>query len=449
MAAELALLEKFSAADVIGWQAGRPIDAGGFCNAAVALAAALPGKRYVLNLCEDRLSFMLGFSAAMLAGQVSLLPYSRAHGVIRDLYASRTDVYCLAGAADEVPGGLPALVVPPIVASSARVDVPRFPADRVALIAYTSGSTGEPQAHSQAWGSLVADARALGRQLGLAEARAASVVGTVPPQHIYGMETTVMLPMQNGMPVHSGRPLLPADIAAALESMPGERWLVTTPAHLRACVSVRAQMPRLAGVLSATMPLAPELAREMEQAWSAPLHEIYGCTEGGALALRRPALGERWQLRDGMRLRLADDGVWVEGGHLSAALRLPDRVALASDTQFDLLGRPEDMAKIAGKRVSIEALNRELLRVPGVNEGLFFDPGKARAGVARLAAVVVAPGLTSQAILRALRERIDPAFLPRPLLMVQALPRAATGKIARAALLELLEAAKARHRDPA
>jgi acyl-coenzyme A synthetase/AMP-(fatty) acid ligase len=38
----------------------------------------------------------------------------------------------------------------------------------------------------------------------------------------------------------------------------------------------------------------------------------------------------------------------------------------------------------------------------------------------------------------ALRERMDPAFLPRPLVLVEALPRNALGKLPREALLEHL-----------
>ena len=448
MAAELPLLEGFGGGDTVGWRAGRQIDAAQFCAAAAALAVALPRKRHVLNLCEDRLSFMLGFAAALLARQVSLLPFSRAPGALTDLYRGHSDIYCLADGS-EVPPGLPAIMVPSFTRPGGALQVPRVPADRVALIAYTSGSTGEPQPHAQTWRSLVEDARSLGKALGLAQGGVRSVVGTVPPQHIYGMETTVMLPLQNGMAAHSGRPLLPGDVASALRSVPGERWLVTTPTHLRACVADGASVPPLAGILSATMPLSPELAREVEHRWLAPLHEIYGCTEGGALALRRPARGDIWRVRDGMRLRQAGSATWVEGGHLAGALRIPDRVEVLSDTRFRLLGRPEDMAKIAGKRASLEALTRELLRVPGVEDGMFFDPRAASSGTARLAAVVVAPQLEHGAILRALRERIDPAFLPRPLIVVPQLPRTETGKVSRAQLLALLEAAQARNRDTA
>jgi acyl-coenzyme A synthetase/AMP-(fatty) acid ligase len=448
MAAEFALLRGFRDRDALGWRAGRPVDAAQFCAAAAAFAAALPRKRHVLNLCEDRLNFMLGFAAALIARQVSLLPFSRAPGAVTDLYGAHADVYCLTDGRPIAPG-LAAVAVPPLAPVQGTPEAPRIPADQLALIAYTSGSTGRPQPHAQSWGSLVADARGLGRQLRLARGAVRSVVGTVPPQHIYGMETTVMLPLQNGTAVHPGRPLLPCDIAAALSDVPGERWLVTTPTHLRACVANSVPLPPLRGILSATMPLPPELAREVEKRCSAPLHEIYGCTEGGALALRRPALGEIWRVRDGMRLRAVNRDAWVEGGHLAAPLRLPDRVELLGATEFRLLGRPEDMAKIAGKRASIAALNRELLRVPGVSDGLFFDPGTASRRTPRLAAVAVAPGLVPEAILRVLRHRIDSAFLPRPLILVAELPRTDTGKVPRAELLALLEAARARTRDTA
>ncbi|PIQ13537.1 MAG: beta-hydroxyacyl-ACP dehydratase, partial [Hydrogenophilales bacterium CG18_big_fil_WC_8_21_14_2_50_58_12] len=55
------------------------------------------------------------------------------------------------------------------------------------------------------------------------------------------------------------------------------------------------------------------------------------------------------------------------------------------------------------------------------------------------AACVVAPGMAAAALLAALRERIDPVFLPRPLLFVDALPRNSTGKLPRTALQALFQ----------
>ena len=57
----------------------------------------------------------------------------------------------------------------------------------------------------------------------------------------------------------------------------------------------------------------------------------------------------------------------------------------------------------------------------------------------RLLAFVVARGITHEGVLRALRTRIDPAFLPRPLYLVASLPRNATGKLPREALLRLAQ----------
>ena len=57
----------------------------------------------------------------------------------------------------------------------------------------------------------------------------------------------------------------------------------------------------------------------------------------------------------------------------------------------------------------------------------------------RLCAVVVAPGLSAGQLRAALRQRIDPIFLPRPMMFVERLPRNATGKLPRADLLALLD----------
>jgi hypothetical protein len=69
--------------------------------------------------------------------------------------------------------------------------------------------------------------------------------------------------------------------------------------------------------------------------------------------------------------------------------------------------------------------------IPGVTDGAFFlcDGASGSTGVERLGAVVVAPALSAAALTEHLRRRIDPVFLPRPLIFVERLPRNATGKL--------------------
>jgi acyl-coenzyme A synthetase/AMP-(fatty) acid ligase len=108
-------------------------------------------------------------------------------------------------------------------------------------------------------------------------------------------------------------------------------------------------------------------------------------------------------------------------------------------TYFLLHGRTQDLINIAGKRNSLDSLNHHLNSIEGVIDGAFFMPDElTHDHVTRLSACVVAPSLTASALLAALRLRIDPVFLPRPLLFVESLPRNSTGKLPRVALQELI-----------
>jgi acyl-coenzyme A synthetase/AMP-(fatty) acid ligase len=73
-----------------------------------------------------------------------------------------------------------------------------------------------------------------------------------------------------------------------------------------------------------------------------------------------------------------------------------------------------------------------------VVDGVFHQPADEEPGsVARLGAFVVAPSLKPADILDALRQRIDPVFMPRPLVFVAELPRNTTGKLTHAAMQTL------------
>jgi acyl-coenzyme A synthetase/AMP-(fatty) acid ligase len=386
-----------------------------FAAAARALADRLPRKPYAVNMCEDRHAFMLAFAACLLARQTTLLPPSRASEAIDEACSGR-DAYRLT---DED------------VAAAGPASMDGFPAidsSQVAAIVFTSGSTGRPVGHAKTWGSLVVGARVFGARLG----GAAGIVGTIPQQHMFGLEATVMLPWQNGMAVHPGRPLLPADIGAALAAVPGPRWLITTPLQLRACIDARESLPALAGIVSATMPLDARLAKEAERLWSAPVLEFYGSSEAGLVASRRPAGDAAWELLPEVTLAERDGGLWVHGGHIVEPQPVADELERRGERRFILHGRKEGMVKVAGKRTSLDALNAALGRIAGVRDGAFY----LRADGKRVGALAVAPGLDARALRAALRRSVDAAFLPRPLHLVDALPRGENGKLSQAALLE-------------
>jgi acyl-coenzyme A synthetase/AMP-(fatty) acid ligase len=105
---------------------------------------------------------------------------------------------------------------------------------------------------------------------------------------------------------------------------------------------------------------------------------------------------------------------------------------------FVALGRNSDLVEVAGKRASLADITRRLLAVTGVQDAVAFQPDRAAAGVAnRVAAVVVSPGVTAKEIASQLSAGLDAVFLPRPLVIVDQIPRDAVGKVARAKVLEL------------
>ena len=442
----LPLISMHAMDDVVAWKNGQPISAAEFIGAAAALATALPSRRYALNLCRDRYRFIVGLGAAMIARRVTLLPPGHGEAVMRDIRRDFGDLCCLADHEDS-PAGIEIVRVPADARGPALSlgEIPAFPGEQPAAIVFTSGSTGSPTPHVKSWGSLVRGALALGRHLGLTATSRPSIVGTVPAQHMFGLETTVMLALQWCGAVDAGQPLLPFDIKAAVDATPAPRWLMTTPLHLHACVSDGIDLRgSLRGVISSTMPLDTGLAGCAEELLGCPVEEIYGCSETGMIAMRRSASGPTWTLCEGLRMETQDGATRVAGGHIEPPFALPDLVELAGQDSFRLLGRASDLIKVAGKRTSLEALNARLRKVPGVADGVFYVPSVPENRAGRPAAFVVAPGTTARAILAVLRKDLDPVFLPRPLYLVDALPRTANGKITRDGLEALARSMSAR-----
>ncbi|HMA10281.1 MAG TPA: AMP-binding protein [Steroidobacteraceae bacterium] len=433
--------------DVMAWRGSVPVSVRQFLGEVAHVAGRLPAGRHVLNLCGDRYRFTVALAACIVSGRVSLLPSTHTPEMVRQMRHIAADVFCIVDQ-DESSVELPTFRYPESLPPTAgSPPIPAIDCEQLIAQVFTSGSTGVPVPHVKRWGSLVRNARAQAERLGIGTDFA--ILGTVPPQHMYGLESTVLLPLQSGGALHAGRPFYPADICAALADLPRPRLLVTTPYHLRAVLTDQATLPAVDQLLSATAPLSQDLAREAESRFGAPLHEIYGCTETGQLASRRTTAGATWKTLPDVRLRSEGQTILAEGGHIDRPTRLADVIELAGDgpvsTTFLLRGRHADLVNIAGKRTSLAYLNHQLNAIPGVEDGVFLLPSEdSPHGIGRLTALVVAPALTPAALTRALRERIDPVFLPRPLLFVDVLPRNATGKLPSQVAQDLLTTLQAR-----
>lgn len=425
----------------LAWVDGQGVDLAGFLRHVHGVAAWLPTARHVVNLCDDRYRFLVLLCAAAVRGQVTLLPPSRAPAVVAQIAGAHAGC-SLVTDQPEVAALLPGQHCLPATLPAADGGVPLLPADQVLVIGYTSGSTGVPQANPKTWGSFVASTAQNMQQLSrLCGGQLPQVVATVPPQHMYGMELSVLLPLLGPACIHAGRPFFPQDVAQALAQVPPPRLLVTTPVHLRALVQAGVELPALAGIITATAPLPVPLAQAAEAAFAAPVQEMFGSTETCIFATRRTAQTAQWTPLAGVRVQPLADGMRVSAPHLEQPRELADLVRCTGDGRFELIGRRADLVEIAGKRASLGDLTARLLALPGVADGVMLQlPAEPGQPVGRIAALVVAPGREEAELLGALRQAMDPVFLPRPLRRVPALPRNETGKLPRDALLALLQA---------
>ena len=323
-----ALLGPYHADRVLAWENGHPMTYGHFLSDVGVLADLLPEKPTVINLADDRYRFLVGFAAALVRGQTTLLPPSRAPGALAQIAREYSNSYCLLDGTEQVEQ-LPSYQIPTGTGSQTdRVKVPQIPIDHTALMAFTSGSTGSPHPHSKTWGSLVAVARSTGTRLGLKTSDQMTVVATVPHHHMYGLEASMMLPIQHGMAFHVGRPLFPEDVRLALADVPSPRMLVTTPLHIRACVTARSRLPPVECILSATAPLSRSLAKQAETLFQTTVYEVYGFTEAGSVATRRTVAENTWQVLDGITLLQESAGCSLQAPYLLGPIPFPDLVSL-------------------------------------------------------------------------------------------------------------------------
>jgi len=237
----------------------------------------------VLNLCEDRYHFLVVFTATMLEGRTTVMPSNRSEGELTRVIEGNKGIQ---------------LISDPEIAAICQLDIDDccdpieweinlVPASMVVAELYTSGSTGTPSANAKTWSQLINGAQQVYARFGLNYFTQSSIIATVPPQHMFGFEMSIVMPLVCGVTIHHDQPFYPLDIQRALCEKQSPCILVTTPIHLKACITLRKGWPDIEFVMSATAPMPEEVARQAECIMKSEVREVYGCSEVGAIATRR------------------------------------------------------------------------------------------------------------------------------------------------------------------
>lgn len=400
---------------------GDPVTVAKLVDEATGLARELPGRAYAINLHTNRYRYLRAFCAAIIAGQCTLMPANRQPHTLRQLSEMFPDSYIIGDTEGDPPFSI-----------SDDAEMPDIDPEQLCAIAFTSGSTGVPKPSEKFWRTLRDGALGNRRLLYGDDHSHMNLVATVPPQHMWGMETSVILPLVARLAISDATPFYPQDIVEAIEVLPEPVVLISSPIHLETLLKSGVRPKKLARILTATAPLSRELAASLEDAFQTRVQDVFGCSESGILATRNTSTEELWNYGDLFELYGTAEGIRIRADHLPEDVLLPDVVKLVGERQYRWLGRQSDMVNIAGKRGSIADINHQLRQVAGVVDGVVFareeQPG-------RLAGLVVAPDMEVSDVIRDLRDRVDPVFLPRPLYKVAALPRLETGKITTNAVL--------------
>jgi len=388
----------------------------------------------VLNLCADRYHFLVVFVASMLEGLVTVMPSNRSEGELARMIEGNKGIQSISDVnIDEICqhkiGNVNNVI---------QWDSQLIPPRKVVAELYTSGSTGSPRANLKTWGQLINGAQQICERFGLNDSRP-SIIATVPPQHMFGFEMSIVLPLVCGVVIHYEQPFYPLDIQRALTEMPKPRVLVTTPLHLKACVTAKKGWPDIEFVMSATAPMPENVALQAEDVMNTQVKEVYGCSEAGAIATRRMVNNKSWELLPDFNLTIENGNAQLQILSSHQQIALPDKLESKDEGCFQLVGRTSDFIKIGGKRGSITEIATRLKAIKGVEDAVVFSPDDEGNHRVRLAALVVAPGMNSEDLRDVLVNEIDPVFMPRPLCVVPALPYDGVGKLPRATLLDSLE----------
>lgn len=238
--------------------------------------------------------------------------------------------------------------------------------ESIALEIYTSGSTGTPKSIHKTISQLERETEVIES---LWPSQAGTVIlATVSHQHIFGMTFGLFWPFSSGRAFETRFCEFNEDVR--FKAGHYQRFaLVSSPSHLgrfSSSIDWAGIANRCEYVVSSAAPLARADSLKVGRLLGAPVREIYGSSETGAIAWRmqQPDQADaHWHALPGNRLEPGVGGtLTLRSTYLGEpdSFALPDRVEFDQDGGFRLLGRADSIAKVEGKRVSLAAIERQL-----------------------------------------------------------------------------------------
>ncbi|MFI1104431.1 class I adenylate-forming enzyme family protein [Streptomyces melanogenes] len=335
---------------------------------------------------------------------------------------------------------------------------------------YTSGSTGEPKAAVHTQRNLANGGDIYTRAYGItADDR---ILAAVPLLHSFGMVAGLVTALRAGAQLVLLRRFSPAQLLRALDE---HACTVLVAAPMVYDLATRAAAagsspPRppdaLRLCLSSGAALPSAVAQRARERLGVDIQQVYGCTEAGVIAARRPGDGADTDLgvgrpMPGVRVRVVDErGHQVPPGEEGALLvRTPamfthylghpeatrrafrdgwygtgDVARLGPEGQVHLVGRKDSFINVGGKKVNPLEVEQILLAHPSVAEAVVWGETTDSTGERVRATVVAGAPLSAKELTSYCRTRLLPHQVPAEVHFVASLPKSSMGKVRRAAV---------------
>jgi acyl-CoA synthetase (AMP-forming)/AMP-acid ligase II len=329
---------------------------------------------------------------------------------------------------------------------------------RSRLTLFTSGSTGQPQAIQKELWQFQREVDTLEQQWGIELGRS-QALATVSHQHIYGLLFRVLWPLASGRCFHSQIYLSPESLLKAAheqsaQSSQSSYW-VASPAQLKRLDELTpwSGIRRLKAIFSSGGTMDLDVARQIEQYSGQKLIDIYGSSETGGIAWRKPVSDERWFPFPGITIEpSADQQHLLRSPYLptttpATPCLLNDKLELCKDGRFNLLGRIDRIVKVEEKRLSLNEMEQALQQSGWVRQA------HCRPWIGKRVRIVAVVILTAQgldyvkqhgrgALIKQLRHLLLDIFetvvLPKKWLFIDQLPLSTQGKIDHERIANLL-----------
>ena len=236
--------------------------------------------------------------------------------------------------------------------------------DGMQFLFFTSGTTGKPTGVYKTKNNLEKESQALMKTFG--NQKFNRVVCTVPFVHIYGIDIGAILPKNLDVEIWTKENFLPQELI--VEAQKEGTLVVTTPIFIKALNRIQndIKFDKIL-FLTSTAPLSVEDAKAFKQNYNGSVMQLFASTETGLMAHKT---NDESTLKafDGVTLSSNDNMLGVSSPFIAQKIltdelkdvELPfqteDIVDIISESEFKLLGRSSNLAKIAGKRISTQQI---------------------------------------------------------------------------------------------